>query len=478
MNRRRFLQVSGGTVGASLLARTVSGAQNGQAEPFGPLSSVEISGATDGTVQGEFAYVAADDGFVVVDISTPESPTIVAERRAIPTPTEEPFVGLLDCWCWEDRLVIGGPGNWNTNAFHGFALYDIADPTDPERLALYETGKPSTGGHYIHNLYIDDGTVYLTGSGDPANPLVMVDITGDEPREVGRWSLEMYDSGYGDVSVAFRSLHDVTVRDGVAYVPCWDAGTWIVDVSDPADPGVLAQISQYELDELRRFTGNEATRESTKPPGNAHYTMVNDDGTLLAVGQEAWAFDGTGGPGGVDLYDVSTKAEPVHLARIDAPQGDDQTRSGAFTTAHNLDFAGDRLYTSWYYGGVRVHDISEPSSPAEVTHWQDDETSFWTAEASEDVFVATSADVSRILQENPPSVREALYVFPALSERTSVPSREETRDDTTEDGTDTQEDREGDGDERSSDGSGPGFGVAAAVGGALGGYYLRARNRE
>ncbi|MXR51257.1 hypothetical protein GRX03_06520 [Halovenus sp. WSH3] len=461
MNRRRFLTASAGFVAGGVAAGVTAGQTDGQPDPFEPAGSVDISGATDATVQGEFAYVAVGTGFAVVDVSTPDAPTVVAERRSIPNPTGKPFVGALDCWSWEDRFVIGGPGNPNANAAHGFALYDITDPTDPRQLSFYETN------HYIHNLYVDDGIVYLTGSGDPENPLVMVDISGADPREVGRWSLTEYDSGYANVSVASRSLHDVTVRDGIAYVPCWDAGTWIVDVSDPANPSTLAQISPYDRSELQAFTRTQAIRESIRPPGNAHYTMVDDDGTLLAVGQEGWALGETGGPGGVDLYDVSTTTEPEHLARIDAPPSEDQSRSGTFTTAHNLDFGGDRLYTSWYYGGVKVHDISDPSAPREIAHWRDDtEASFWTAEAGEDVFIATSADVSQILGTNPPSVREALYVFPSLrdTERVRPEDSETTRSE--ENARDP------------SDGSGPGFGVVAAVGGAVGGYCLRRRGGD
>ena len=101
---------------------------------------------------------------------------------------------------------------------------------------------------------------------------------------------------------------------------------------------------------------------------------------------------------------------------------------------------------------MKIHDISDPSNPDEIGHWQNaEQTSFWTAEAAADGFVATSADVSKILtRSRPPAVREGLYVFPDAPERGTA-----------------------DGSAENSDGSGPGFGVPAAVGGALGGYCLR-----
>jgi hypothetical protein len=457
MHRREFLGTS-----VSALALGVGSASAGQSASaaFGPLGSVDIPGATDAVAQDDFAYVAVGDGFAVVDISTPSNPFVVAERRDIETGTADPFEGVLDLWVSGDRLLVGGPGVYDPELAHGFGVFDISDPSTPEQIAFQPLDTPLSGGYYIHNLYLEDGIAYLTGSAAPRNPLVMYDVTLTQPREIGRWSLEDMDPEYANASPASRSLHDVTVRDGIAYIPCWDAGTWIVDVTDPTAPTVLANISEYDSTGLTGWSDGKAIAESIVPPGNAHYTMVDDAGEILGVGQEAWAVerDGelSGGPGGIDLYDVSTPSDPQHLSRIDAPGGPDQTRGGPFTSAHNFDFAGAVLYTSWYYGGVRVHNISDPSNPEELASWQNpDETSFWTADAAGDKFVATSANVGTILRENPPTAREALYVFPGLT-----------------DGDPPEAERGGD-----ADAGGPGFGVGVAAAG-LGGATLWRRMRD
>lgn len=466
MRRREFLG-AGATTLIGLSAGRVRATQSGLA--FGPLGSVDVPGVTDAVAEETFAYVAVGDGFAVVDISEPAAPAVVAERRDIETGTAESFERVLDLWVSNDRLLVGGPGNYDPQLAHGFALFDISEPTAPEQVFFQQLDTPLSGGYYIHNLYLDDGIAYLTGSAAPRNPLVMYDVTLTQPREIGRWSLEDVDAGYANVSPASRSLHDVTVRDGIAYIPCWDAGTWIVDVSDPAAPTVLASITEYDRADLTGRSGTEAIVESITPPGNAHYTMVDDAGEILGVGQEAWALERngttTGGPGGIDLYDVSTPSDPQHLSRIEAPEGPDQTRGGPFTSAHNFDFAGDVLYTSWYYGGVKVYNIADPTDPKEIGAWRDaDGTSFWTAESASDHFVAASANVGGILGTNPPTAREALYVFPGLTDGDpleSVDSGPPSRST-----------------EASTDAGGPGFGVGAALAG-LGGATLwrRLRNR-
>jgi hypothetical protein len=49
---------------------------------------------------------------------------------------------------------------------------------------------------------------------------------------------------------------------------------------------------------------------------------VNDDGSLLGLGMEAWDVDATdrdGGPGGIELWDVSEPGEPIKLSEIHPP---------------------------------------------------------------------------------------------------------------------------------------------------------------
>lgn len=513
MERRRFLRLGGGALGVAALASGTGTARQGERtdaeDSFEPLGSVDVPGATDAAVHhdNQFAFVAADDGFGVVDISSPAAPELVAERRAIEAPDGRVLDRIFDVWPWEDRLVVGGPAFPGQSPVNAFALFDISDPTDPNQVAFQETGR-----QYIHNTYFEDGIVYLTGSGLPKQPLVMYDVAEDDPVEVGRWSIIDHDPGYQEVPITLRTIHDMYVQNGIAYLAQWDAGTWIVDVSDPAEPEVVSRISEYDLEELQEFDRQSGAIESLIPPGNSHYTQVNEDGTILVVGREAWEVqrDGErqGGPGGVDLYDIREKTDPAHLAHIDAPDSFDSSRDGWFTTAHNADIVGERLYTSWYFGGVKVHDISDPTEP-EMAWWRDPrQASFWTAQSAGDVFVASSADLSDKISEELNETREALYVFPdrpgeqhdppSLTDRpTDIfgPENGSSTDgdssngdsESNDDGdSNTDGDYSGDGDdeetstndtedESPADSVGPGFGVAGALASLGGVSYLLAR---
>jgi len=411
MRRRTLLRAGAGAVTVPFLGRTVSG----QESRYGPTGSVDIEGAREAAVHhdGDVAYVAASDGLAAVNITEPSEPTVLAERRDIDTGSNRPLLSAWEVWPSEDRLILAGPANFRTDSAQGFALFDISDPAAPEQVAFYSTN------FHIHNAFFTDGMVYLVGSGDSAQPVVMVDVSDDDPTEVGRWSPVEYDKDWSEVPVATRVLHDVYVQDGIGYLVYWDAGTWVVDLSDPGEPEVLSRFGDYSLDELLAIDIGNSTLEGQIPPGNAHYSVVNDDGTVLAVGKESWAVEGpdglVGGASGVELWDISDKTEPTQLATIEAPESYGQTTGDRFTTAHNCDIADGRLYTSWYYGGVKIHDISDPANPEELAWWRNpSETSFWTAQSavSGDTFIASSANLGAAIGDTSPEARDALYTFP------------------------------------------------------------------
>ncbi|MEF8853631.1 MAG: hypothetical protein V5A28_14650 [Haloarculaceae archaeon] len=326
------------------------------------------------TPDGRYAFVATLSGFRVVDLADPENPETVAGRDGI-LADRGPMENVKDVTYNRDRLLVAADRN---GSFTGVALFDVRDPTEPRLLGGHRTP------YGVHNCDLHGEYAYLT----TGTELEILDVS-DDPRPVARWSVADYDAGYEDVPAAFRNLHDVYVQGGRAYLAYWDAGAWILDVSDPTDPRYIGHGADHSLEDLLAVeSGLEFFYE---PPGNAHYVQPSDDGTFVAVGREAWDVEGddeeddTGGPAGITLWDTTDASAPERLATIDpppVPEGRDATYGGYWTTAHNFDVVGDYLYSSWYQGGVKVHDVSDPGAPEELAHWHDGEvTQFWTAQA-------------------------------------------------------------------------------------------------
>jgi len=404
MRRRSFLaRVSGATIGV-LGAPTVVGPGAAHTPPGGtppesarerataePLGRLELPDAADAVVgpDGTTVYVATFEGFAVVDTSDPEDPERLALVDGILADHDAgPLALIQDVKVAGDRVLVVGPANPQPSAA-GAVLYDVSDPTSPEQIAEHDTS------YAIHNAFLTDTHAYLTGNGAVGNPLVILDGE-DDLTEVGRWSLFDVDDVWQEVPSSLRVLHDVYVQDERAYLAHWDAGTWIVDVSDPASPETVSQVRGLDPERLATFEErDEIVRESIELPGNDHYATVNEDATLLGIGIESWDADGDGdgGPDGIELYDVSDPTDAEHVGYISPPPTDDPARDGIWTTAHNFELADGHCYSSWYQGGVRVHDVTDPTAPEEVFAWRNQrEAMFWTAQRGRpgETFVASS----------------------------------------------------------------------------------------
>ncbi|WP_436911081.1 LVIVD repeat-containing protein [Halosimplex marinum] len=451
---------------------------------YEPMGSVAVEGATETvlTPDGDTAFVAVGDGFAVLDLTDSANPTVVASERDISPPgTNQTMGGVRDVKYDDGRLLVGGPAGYDPDSFYGVALFDVSDPADPGFLRAYETAYP------VHNCDLAGEYAYLTRSDRDANPLLVVDVGREEPREVARWSVLDHDPVWETVPQQLRTLHDVFVRDGFAYLAYWDAGTWVLDVSDPADPGYVADARERDPETLAALDGLAVARESSEPPGNDHYAATDPNGSLLAVGKESWNSnfgkegttpgpDDPGGPSGIAIYDIADPRSPEHLSTIDPPPTADTNINGVRTTAHNFEIAAGHLYSSWYRGGVKVHDLSDPADPERVRYFRrSSETSFWTAQltAPGGAVVATS-----YYHPSDPDAPARVYTFPDVARATPTPTPDGDGATTAPTGSGgrpaTGTDRsptagmggsDGTGTEDATAGDGPGFGPAAALAG-------------
>lgn len=425
MRRRDALKAAGSLLGVGVFgsAMTSAAAHPGPYEPYG---YVDVEGAKEAVVSpdGDVAYVAATTGYATVDVSVPDRPQILADvRHPVSERESGPLREIFDVSLDADAntLAVVGPANPRRGAVSGVLLADVSDPAAPERAAFHETA------YSIHNCSLRDGVVYLTANDGADNPLVLLDAASGE--ELGRWSLSDADAGWSEVSSSLRPLHDVFLRGDVAHLSLWDAGTWLVDVSDPSAPTAVGSLEAPDPATLSSLSSSELRGRPVVPPGNHHYSATDESGDLLAVGKESWARrtsgesgdenetaeGGTGdeyvgGPSGIDLWDVSDPSAPERLSTIAPPPSPDPTYGGVWTTAHNFEIRDGRLYSSWYQGGVKRHDVSDPREPTELSWWRDpDETRFWSAQLAAPgprggFFVASSMGVE--------GVSARLYTFP------------------------------------------------------------------
>ncbi|WP_439028510.1 LVIVD repeat-containing protein [Haloarchaeobius sp. DT45] len=389
MRRRDVLRTGAGVLAASAVGSVATALPD---ESYAPLGSVTVDGTQEVTVSddGETAFVANGSGFTAVDVSDPAKPTVVAEQRDLLADAENgPMQMVADVKVDGDRLLVVGPNSPSRDKLVKAALlYDVSDPANPEQLAVKQVDHP------IHNSFLADDHAYLTRSDFDRETMRLFDVSDDSFTEVSEYGIVDYDEKWQDVHGWLRSLHDLWVQGDYAYFANWEAGTFIVDISDKENPEVVSRLGGLDASKLSQLKQADFSRIGMQPPGNNHYVTVDEAAETLYVGAESWDLnpdDETRGASGIDVWDISDKANPQELTTIRAPGSPDEGFQGKFTTSHNFDVHDGRLYTSWYYGGVMIHDVSDPANPERIAWWRDPESQmFWGAKfaGDRDFFVA------------------------------------------------------------------------------------------
>ena len=149
---------------------------------------------------------------------------------------------------------------------NGFLILDLSQPAHPTVLSEYTETVP--GG--VHNVWIlsEFDLVYAVHNG--TSDIRIIDISDPaNPREVGRWGLDKEN----------KSLHDVIVQEGYAYLSYWNDGLIALDAgagTHGGTPETPTLVSQFEY----------------PVPNNTHTAWRH--GHYLFVGDEVYPSDWSG----------------------------------------------------------------------------------------------------------------------------------------------------------------------------------------
>jgi plastocyanin len=229
---------------------------------------------------------------------------------------------------------------------NGIVILSFEDPAHPRAIADFT--ETVTGG--VHSTFVYRGHVYLTD--DATGSLRVIDIRDPyQPRQVARWQTRPDEAG--------NFLHDVDVKDGLAYLSYWNQGLVILDVGNgmkggsPENPQLVSQY-KYDLNSLYREV------EAVGGPGFIRGTHTAwRAGRYVFVGDEVFSARPrrTEGGGVVGLGRAYGRLHVIDVSDISRPKevAYYEPRDGG---SHNVWVAGDTLYLGDYQGGLRVLDIS------------------------------------------------------------------------------------------------------------------------
>jgi hypothetical protein len=207
---------------------------------------------------------------------------------------------------------------------NGIVMLDLSNPARPEILSEYT--QTVSGG--VHNVWIDGERDLVYAAHNGTSSIHILDIADPENvSEVGRWGLGKDQ----------KTLHDVIVQDGYAYLSYWDDGIVMLDVGAGTHGG-----TPTEPVEVSRFA---------YAIGSTHVAWRSGD--YLFIGDEifppGWdAEKAIHARGYIHVVDYSDPETPVEVARYEVPEAG----------VHNIWIEGDRMYLGYYQAGLRVVDIS------------------------------------------------------------------------------------------------------------------------
>jgi hypothetical protein len=318
--------------------------------PSSPLKvgSVIVTDVVEALVRtsingNQYLVVSGGSSMWIIDIKNPTIPSLVSSVLVAPGTVCE-------------GIATSGTYAYVASGGAGLKIYDISTPASPvlvssiDSLAYCESVVIS--GQYA---YVAAGSrSHILDISNPATPLYVGQITG-------------YSGNYHQF---------INVRSGYAYVCDYNAGLEVVNITNPANPvNVMEVPSGYRTADII-FDGNYGY-VAVGDSGVNIYNLVNPASPVLVshiktIGRAAWLSYGAISIGGTptghiyvsDRYpvaglsaiNVSNPAVPITAAFISAVSAPTGTSFTPF-------YANVKVYVPYGIAGLRILDVSSPSSP-------------------------------------------------------------------------------------------------------------------
>ena len=336
----------------------------------------DLDGSGDGMQvikYGQFAYVAhvgkSKMALSILDVSDPANPRLL-RQIAHPPNTHNHKVQIVGNTLIQNSEYISylaktGPEDPVT----GLNVYNIDDPTDPKLVGFYPVGM--RGVHRI--WYREPPYAHIAAPVGATRGYHIVDLSvPTEPRMAGCWwppgakqddadPWKVLDPAHNKFQV-----HGAIPNGNRAYVSCTDAGVALLDITDASAPELISRVNWC-------------------PPygGYAHTALpLPGRGLLIALCEYSPGGRERNGDKRIWVIDIREERQPVIIASFPEPKPGKNSPWQSFHDRpvrfgpHNLHenypngFQSERLiFSTWFSGGMRVTNISDPDRPVEVGHF-------------------------------------------------------------------------------------------------------------
>jgi hypothetical protein len=270
--------------------------------------------AMDVFVSGGYAYVTAlSAGLFIYDVKDPAAPRKVAEI----SPTADTW---NRAWVKDQTLYI-------TSQTEGLLVYDVSNPEAPRRLMAL----PGSTDTLLEGwgLFVEQDRLYMMSPSPRAEVLIFDVSKPAAPSLLTRYYVPQSDTLKQEYPV------DGVVFNNRLYLGHWAYGLAVVDVTDVA-----------------------------KPEAKGHFGYDNATSRTVAVGtlgDRTIAFEASEGWGSqLRALDVSDAAHITEVGRFEM---------GPASAVLGLTLVGTKLYVAHNQDGLRVLDMSNPSTPRQIAYY-------------------------------------------------------------------------------------------------------------
>ena len=332
----------------------------------------------------------------IVDVSDPANPKILSRIEAAPKTHSHKARVCGDIMITNrEQYAESIPGYVYGSFFKGdmkvgLAVTDVSDPSDPKEIAFIEAGGVSfnnaPAGVHRFEFDCERKLAYISATDKDyrGNIVKIIDLSDPaNPAEIGRWGLKGQWTAGGEKPGWSRNdfhVHHPNRLGDRLYVPMWEGGFAIVDISDIANPKTVTHV-KYQ----RHSPTHTALPVAHEIAGRKWLVVFDEDISDECEDSQAAMW----------MYDITDEETPTIASSFRVSGGGKHTRCDGTKDrrmgAHQPhEFVGEDnlVYATWFAAGLRIIDISGPDKPFEVGYYVPEPVAGFEFPQSNDVYVA------------------------------------------------------------------------------------------
>ena len=228
-----------------------------------------------------------------------------------------------------------------SNRVNGVVILDLADPAHPKIASTFD--EQLTGG--VHNMFATNDHLFAVSGGAK---YVIIDVRDIyKPRYVSEYAHP------------YARLHDLWVRDGIAYSAQGGVGTVVVDVGNGKYGGSIEKPKLITVFPIN--SGHEIYPYYQKSTGKT-YLFIGDE----EMNRRGRVWEGTSyslrGPDGKPPKGAVAQTSGGYTHIVDFTDPMNPKKVGRYHLedygSHDIIVEDDVLYQAYYDGGLRIVDVS------------------------------------------------------------------------------------------------------------------------